>query len=181
MEGNVVFAYDPSEDAVLGENLRRYMGAVISCGNFHQGQTYQLYMDGTVSGDHVNGVYDTSTITAYDGGIRHAYTGTDVAMRPGGFGGGMGQRPPEPPEGETMPEDWGQRHERPEGETRPEGQRHEHPEGETRPQPPEGQMPPDGFGGGHFPGGNADPDAQPNTMFYMQDKVNCFSGITAAE
>ncbi len=191
MEGIVVFAYDPSEDEVLGENVRRYMGAVISCGNFHQGQTYQVYLDGTVTGTDVGGVYDVTTVTAYDGGIRQAYTGTDVTMRPGGFGGGMGQRPPELPEGETRPEDWDQRHERPDGETRPEGQWHDRPEGEmpimpegeTRPQRPdgEGQMPPGGFGGGQFPGGSTNPDAQANTMFYMQDKVNCFSGITAAE
>ena len=163
MKGTVVFAYDPSEDEVLGGNVRRYMGAVISCGNFHQGQTYQVFLDGSVTGSDVGGVYDVTTVTAYEGGIRQAYTGTDVTMHPGGFGGGMiGQQPPEPPEGETRPE-------------RPDG---------------EGQMPPGGFGGGdfpggdrgdRFPGGNANPDAQANTMFYMQDKVNCFSGITAAE
>ena len=188
--GTVVFAYDPSEDAVLGENARHYMGAVISCGNFHQGQAYHVYLDGTVSGDHVGGVYGVTTVTAYDGGIQQSFNGTDVTMRPGGMMGQMpdGQQPPEMPEGEmppmpegeTFPGGMGQRPERPEGEGQrpPEG---EMPEGETRHEHPEGEMPPGGFGGGQFPGGNGDPNAETNTLFYMQDKVNCFSGITAAQ
>ena len=39
-DGTVIFAYDPSEDEVLGENMRQYMGAVISCPAFTRGETY---------------------------------------------------------------------------------------------------------------------------------------------
>ena len=168
MGDTVIFAYDPSEDEVLGQHVRRYMGAVISCGNFHLGQTYQVYLDGTVTGTDVGGVYDVTTVTAFDGGIRQAFTGTDVNMGPGG----LGQRPPEIPEGEAMPS-------MPEGQRPPDGERPSMPEGETRPYRPDGQMPPGGFGG-QRPDQSVDPNAQPNTLFYMQDKVNCFSGITNA-
>ena len=37
-DGTVIFAYDPSEDEVLGENMRQYMGAVISCPAFTRGK-----------------------------------------------------------------------------------------------------------------------------------------------
>ena len=53
------------------------------------------------------------------------------------------------------------------------------PEGETPPQG--GQEPPEGFGGqrpgdmGQLPAGEA------RHLFYMQDKVNFFSGLTAWE
>lgn len=173
MADTVVFAYDPSEDEVLGENVRRYMGAVISCGNFHQGQTYQLYLDGIVTGTDVGGVYDVTTVTAYEGGIRQAFTGTDVTMHSGG--GMMGQRPPQMPDGMEQPPE--KPDGVPEGQRPPDGERPSMPEGETRPNHPEGQMPPGGFGGGQ----TTDPNAQANTLFYMQDKVNCFSGITNAQ
>lgn len=207
-EENYVFAYDPSEDEVLGENVRQYMGAVISCANFAVGQTYQVYMDAAITGSDIGGVYDVSTVTACEGGVQQAYTGTDVMMRPGGMGGfGGGQRPeggfggggrgerpeggdmPTMPEGEippewdggempTMPEDWTI----PEGEMPqggfPEGEMPEDftmPEGMEMPTMPEGQELPEGFGnmGGISYGGEA------NTAFYMQDKVNFFSGLTS--
>ena len=92
-DGTVIFAYDPSEDEVLGENMRQYMGAVISCPAFTRGETYQLWLDGTVTGTETGGVY--TSVTAYSGGTQMQYTGTDVGM--GGMGG------PRPEGG--MPED----------------------------------------------------------------------------
>lgn len=179
-DGTVIFAYDPSEDEVLGENMRQYMGAVISCPAFTRGETYQLWLDGTVTGTETGGVY--TSVTAYSGGAQMQYTGTDVGM--GGMGGprpegGMpedsdGQRPQPgdftPPDGDTG----GQPPEKPDGDasgapgdgTPPDGERPTLPEGETMPdrQPPEG-------------GQNAAGEA--STGFYMNDMVNAFSGITA--
>ena len=183
-DGTVIFAYDPSEDEVLGENMRQYMGAVISCPAFAQGETYQLWLDGTVTGTETGGVY--SSVTAYSGGTQMQYTGTDVGMggmggprpdgekpeapdgerQPGDFtppDGDSGNQPPEKPDGDTG----AQPPEKPDGDgTPPDGERPTLPEGETMPdrQPPEG---------GQNPTGEA------STGFYMNDKVNAFSGITA--
>ena len=121
-DGTVIFAYDPSEDEVLGENMRQYMGAVISCPAFTRGETYRLWLDGTVTGTETGGVY--TSVTAYSGGAQMQYTGTDVGM--GGMGGprpegGMpedsdGQRPQPgdftPPDGDTG----GQPPEKPDGD-----------------------------------------------------------------
>ena len=91
--GNVVFAYDPSEDETASDKTRSYLGAVLSCPNFEVGQTYSVYVGGVVSGQETQGVYDVETVTGYEGGTQQAYTGTDVQGGPGGFGGpggGMG-------------------------------------------------------------------------------------------
>ena len=91
--GNVVFAYDPSEDETASSKTRSYLGAVLSCPNFEVGQTYSVYVGGVVSGQETQGVYDVETVTGYEGGTQQAYTGTDVQGGPGGFGGpggGMG-------------------------------------------------------------------------------------------
>ncbi|MDD5864302.1 MAG: carbohydrate-binding domain-containing protein [Firmicutes bacterium] len=184
-DGDVIFAYDPSEDEVLGENMRRFQGAVISCPAFAQGQNYTVWLDGTVTGEETGGVY--ASVTAYDGGTQLQYTGTDVArggmggMRPAGekpegfdgehpqkgdkpedFTRPAGEQPPERPDGETSAT--------PEGKAFPEGERPTLPEGETM---PEGE-PPEGFA----PGGMDDASGEPSTAFYMQDMVNAFSGIS---
>lgn len=167
-DGAVIFAYDPSEDEVLGENMRQYMGAVISCPAFMQGETYQLWLDGTVTGTETGGVY--ASVTAYDGGTQMQYTGTDVGQ------GGMGGRRP----GEEKPEGIGGERPHtgdftpPDGDTGRDGQHPEKPDGE-RPTLPEGEtmldrQPPEG-------GQNATGEA--STGFYMNDMVNAFSGITA--
>lgn len=154
-DGTEIFSYNPSTDTVVGENARKYMGAVISCTNFKQGETYQVYVDGQ----------------------QMMYTGTDVRRHPGGFDGG--QRP----EGGRMPE--GERPEMPEGWTpgergdRPEGEIPSMPAGET-PAMPGGQRP-----GGKWGNRGDREDSTPqagegNTQFYMQDMVNFFSGLTAA-
>ena len=187
-DGTAIFAYDPSEDEIVGSNIRRYQGAVISCPNFKTGDSYLVYIGGTVTGTEYTGVYDPATITGYTDGTRQGYSGTDVTMRPGGmggFGGGKdfgGQRP----EG-----DW---QNRPEGMVPPEGSQGDTvPDGQfQKPQrdpqqggnPPEGMTPPDGFQGGQRPdgfgfGGMGGQTAAPeNSIFYMQDKVNFFSGVS---
>ena len=179
-DGTVVFAYDPSEDEVVGENARKFSGAILSCPYLNQGESYQLHLDGTVTGRDVGGIYDIFSVTGYEGGRQMAYTGSDVMMRPmGGFGG---QRP----EGDfrddrgQKPEDLGG--EMPEGFTPSQGERPEMPEG-GMPQmpegmePPEGEIPEGGFKGNWNPMGGTEDAGEANSIFYMQDMVNFFSGV----
>ena len=168
---STIFTFDPAE--IFGEYARQYTGAILSSPALTQGNTYRLYADG----------------------VQMQYTGTDVRRMPGGmgFGGGMGNMVGQRPEGdfESMTPPEGFTGERP---TMPEGQRPELPEGETFP----ADFDPGRFGGrGGEKGENMtgehpelpngfDPTnhpqtgsaADPNTRFYMQDKVNAFSGIT---
>ena len=88
-QGKVVFAYDPDQDEVTGSNIRRYQGAVISCSALTVGKTYFVWLGGTITGTDVKGVYDVSTVTAYTGGTKQMYTGTDVGNIFGGAGGMM--------------------------------------------------------------------------------------------
>ena len=212
-DGTVLFAYDPSADEVLGENTRRYMGAILSCPYFRQGETYHVYLDGTITGSETGGVYDVTTVTAYEGGTQLAYTGNDVGMMggPGGFGGFGGSQRPEDMERPEMPEDFDPEN-MPEDMTFPEGEAPEMPEGMTpggrgqrpedfdpenlpedftmpegeMPSMPDGEIPEDEMPEGGFGGkgqGNRNPNTTPgesNTSFYMTDKVNAFSGVTAA-
>ena len=229
-DGNIVFAYDPSEDETASAKIRQYQGAILSCANFEVGATYKLYIGGTVEGDEIQGVYDVATITGYEGGVQQGYTGTDVRFGPGGMGGrqggmgpggmgrpddgngfeGMGNRGgnqqdgmnpggnggfgrgpmgerPEMPEGMEPPEGFGQQ----------DGERPEMPEGfdpqnGERPKMPEGMEPPQGFDAQNgerptppegMPEGTAtsapSASSEMRTDFYMQDKVNAFSGISA--
>ena len=175
-DGTLVFAYDPSRDEVLGDNTRRYQGAIISSPNLRVGQGYHVYLGSTVEGNEVGGIYQASTVTAFTGGTQMMYTGSDVGM--GGMGGPMpgGQMP----EGIAPPEDF----------TRPEGD-FQIPEQPSMPdnvpagmegQPPEGRDP-NSDGGRIRPGGTPGDNQAPgagNTLFYISDKVNAFSGITAA-
>jgi len=200
-DGTVIFAYDPSADEVLAENRRVYSGAVISCVNFRVGESYHVYVDGEITGEDTGGIYDPATVTSYSGGTQMAYTGTDVMMRPGGFGGQRPENfdPSEVPDGMQM----GERPEKPEGKEPPEGmemgEKPEMPEGwepgAEVPEPPEGwepgEMPegmelPDDFDPSQIPeggfGGRGQFTAEPgdaNMDFYMQDKVNFFSGLTS--
>ena len=261
--GNVVFAYDPSEDETASDKTRNYLGAVLSCPNFEVGQTYSVYVGGVVSGQETQGVYDVDTITGYEGGTQQAYTGTDVQGGPGGFGGpggGMGpggeggQGGPESmgaggqggpggagPDGQGGPESMGASGEG--GQSGPSGEDPTNasggPQGNGQEPPampngnqskddqngqPSGGAPDNGQGGEPPAGGNGEPPAKPDdkqdnqlagdaaqanqsspatpqasqpsdgnnpqsgnvseaqasTEFYMQDKVNAFSGVTAA-
>ena len=260
--GDVVFAYDPSEDETASGKTRSYLGAVLSCPNFEVGQTYSVYVGGVVSGQETQGVYDVDTVTGYEGGAQQAYTGTDVQGGPGGFGGpggGMGPGGQGGPDGGDMgsggkggPGDAG-----PDGQGRPgdgmgpggEGgqggpsgdapaNESGSPQGGDQEPPampsgdqsqdgqngqPSGGAPDNGQGGEPPTDGNGEPPARPDngqngqlasdaaqadqsapamsqasqpsdsnlqsdnasgvqasTEFYMQDKVNAFSGVTAA-
>lgn len=183
-DGTVIFAYDPSEDEVLGENVRRFQGAVLSCPGLTQGETYAVYLDGTLTGEETGGMY--TSVIAYEGGTQMAYIGTDVRGGMGGRGGmgpggdmsqggkwGNGERPdfskgevPTLPEGETLPEGGfgGQRREDQEGF---DGEKPERSDGESMPE-----------GGPSAPSG-ADTTGEASTEFYMTDKVNAFSGVSA--
>ena len=180
--GETVMQYDPADLVEpYGQTARSWRGVILSCDGLEQGKTYQVSVDG----------------------ILQAYTGTDVQMRPGGFGGmggdfggGRGQRPENgqpmtPPEGfenMTPPEGF-------ENMTPPEGfAPGQPPEGFNPEQLPEGFKPeglPEGFENmsppqGVVPGqppegvvfGQPVEEGQPNTLFFMQDMVNFFSGVS---
>ena len=183
-DGTILFAYDPNADEVLADNRRSYSGAVLSCPNFHVGETYNVYVDGDVTGEDVGGIYDPTTVKSYVNGTQMAFTGTDVMRGPGGMGFG-GQMPEGMPEGLAP----GQR---PEGMELPEGMENFDPSQFGGQMPggmkenmedfdpsnlPEGmQMPQGGMGG--F--GGSGETGEPSISFYMQDKVNNFSGLTQA-
>lgn len=187
-DGTVIFAYDPGEDEIMGENTRQYQGAVISCGNFREGETYLVFTDGTVTGTNQGGVYDITTVAAYTDGIQMMYTGTDVGR--GGPGGNRpgGQKPDDtdrtpPPD---LPDD---RPVMPEGETPPEGEMPSAPDGEMPegfagdenvPAPPDDRDGRGGFDPAQAGNASGDPSQEGSLLFYMNDKVNAFSGITAA-
>ena len=155
--GETLLEYDPSDDVEdWNGQARAFQGAILSCEGFAVGETYRVQINGT----------------------DQSYTGTDVQMRPGmggGFGGMGGQRPQSPEGMENMTP--------PEGFTPgqpPEGMENmTPPEGFTPGQPPEGMenmTPPEGWGGMGRPEEDAD-RSQANSLFYMQDKVNFFSGV----
>ena len=244
--GDVVFAYDPSEDETASGKTRSYLGAVLSCPNFEVGQTYSVYVGGVVSGQETQGVYDVDTVTGYEGGTQQAYTGTDVqggpggGMGPGGQGGpeGMGAGGQGRPGGAAAPSEeggtnsgMGPNGEGPANESgSPQGGNQEPPaipngeqsQGGQMSRPPAGtpgneqdsELPadvngepptgPDNGQNGQLASDAAQADqsapamsqtsqpsdsnlqsdngseAQASTEFYMQDKVNAFSGVTAA-
>jgi len=198
-DGEVIFAYDPSEDELLGANERKYMGAVISCPDFEVGETYNVYIGGAVEGEELAGVY--SSVKSYSAGTLQSYTGTDVFGRDRMMPEGMPGEKPEVFDGEQpeLPEDFN-------GEldgrsNRMEMTPPENPDGleMTPPENPDGfeMTPPDGgrTQDGNMPAlpdGTVVPDffagedgrimavGDPSTEFYMQDKVNCFSGVSNA-
>ncbi len=252
-DGNVVFAYDPSEDETASGNTRTYQGAVLSCANFEVGQTYSVYVGGVVSGQETQGVYEVDTVTGYSDGVQQSYTGTDVQGGPGGgFGGpgggmdpgGMGDGGPggqggdmQPPSGDAGQGDGSEPPSMPEGDagqggpqgdagenggqeppSKPEGDANT--SGDTGSDAPQGgpqgsentgangasapdaigsdassdtnaqagdgapQAPADGNAPTGGPAGESatgDTAAEASTGFYMQDKVNAFSGVAAAQ
>ena len=102
--------------------------------------------------------------------VQQQYTGTDVG--PGGFGGGPGGMKPPAGFPEEPSGDFG-RDRMPEGEAVPRG-------GFGREQLPEGmenRIPPEGFGDRKT--ADAPASAGAGTEFYLADKVNAFSGVTA--
>lgn len=178
-DGNIVFAYDPSEDEVVGSNTRQFMGAVVSCANFELGESYNVYTGGTVTGSETAGVYDTATVTAVENAIQQGHTGGDIMMHPGGFGGKDGfdgvvhDKPqgeiPQKPEGDEFEPD----RMKPNFEERHQGEVLSE-ENRQQMQIPDKGTPPwdeDGVGTHDI--------LKPIPTFYMQDKVNNFSGVTS--
>ena len=154
--GEILLEYDPANDVEgWGGEARQFQGAILSCSNFAVGDTYRVQVNG----------------------VDQSYTGTDVQMRPGP--GGFGGQPPEGFENMTPPEglETGRPPQMPEGMenmTPPEGMEPGQPP--QRPEGMENMTPPGGFGGMDRPEDNAD-RSQANDLFYMQDKVNFFSGV----
>ena len=164
-DGTPVFSFDPTADLVLKEYSRGFQGAVISSPAFQVADSYHVFSDG----------------------VQMVYTSTDVMRGPGSFGNmkpenfeGFGDKMPEGFEGfgDKMPEGFeGFGDKMPEGF---EGEMPTWPNGEM-PTPPGGDGPsrPEGdFGGKRDPSMGT---GKGSTLFYMQDKVNFFSGLTAAE
>lgn len=92
-DGSIVFAYDSGADEILAGNRRQYRGAILSCPELRQDETYFLFTGGTLTGEETSGIY--SSVTAYRDGIQMGYTNTDTGSRPGG----NPSRGMEPPEG----------------------------------------------------------------------------------
>ena len=154
---------DPTADRV-------YRGAILSDPALKQGETYGVYVDG----------------------VRQGYTGTDVMRGPGGFGGEMpqfqgGEMPqfqngemPQFSQGELPRGDKGQMPAFPQGQAPnfQNGEMPQFPQGEM-PELREGEMPP--YASLWTPGQQNGEQLPLSTEFYMQDMVNFFSGVTAAE
>ncbi len=166
-DGSVVFAYDSSKDTISAEKTREFMGAVISCPEFTLGENYNVYIGGSITGSETNGVYDVSTITNVNA-VQQAYSGTDVKGH-----GGKGGRPSM---NSDKPEDM------PQGDKPPMHSEFAADENGN----------PIGFGGeGEFDFVNGERPQMPQgknssdifkpsaifTEFFMQDKVNNFSGV----
>ena len=180
------YVFDPAADPVFAAYGRSYQGVIVSTPAFHVGDSYLVY------------VADQQM----------QYTSTDVMRGPGGMGnfGNMGQRPdgqkPNWGEGEmpSMPEGFEGNFPNGMGDQMPENFEG-FPEGGFGNQMPnwgEGEMPsmPEGFEG-NFPNGMGDREDRNNrgdrkpsgnfsagegsSIFYMQDKVNFFSGVSALQ
>ncbi|MBR3973857.1 MAG: carbohydrate-binding domain-containing protein [Oscillospiraceae bacterium] len=156
-DGTEVFAFDPAGDPILAEHLRQYQGAIISCPEFTQGDSYHVYT----------------------GGEQMMYTGTDVIQH---FGHAMGSGPAPLPG--TPGPDSGNFGPHPAdgviGDNFPGGK--DEPPVYERPVEPEPPAEPMGGNPGAIaekPGKIDIPD-DGNTLFFMQDKVNFFSGLTPA-
>ena len=163
-DGKVVFAYDPSQDELAGENARTYQGAIISAPTLQMGQSYRLYIGGQVEGQESGGVYDVTTVTGFAGATRQSYGGN-------GTTGGMDRPEDQFPGGELtdgqIPEGQFPGGEMPGGEI-PEGQ---FPGGEM----PDGEMP-----GGQIPGDMAQTGAgcAGEAAFTLTERVSVFTAVS---
>ncbi len=181
-----VFAYDPDQDEYLDGNIRQYVGAVISCPGLTQGGTYHVYLDSTLTGEETGGIY--RSVSHSENSVQMQYSGTDLGR--GGFGGrgpggmenlvppeGFDRKPPEGMDPDQRPKgDFGGPPSAGMGNMAPpegfEGGMPELPEGETFPEGEMPRIPERGFGGPGEAG-----QVQSSTAFYMNDKVNAFSGV----
>ena len=185
-DGTEVFSFDPAADPVLKDYSRGFQGIVVSVPAFRTGDSYLVSAGGVqmmyTSTDVMRGPGQGGQMPPDGFQPGEGFGGFDGKEPPEGFGGFGGQMPPEGfdgqmptwPEGEAPNIPGGQGPSRPEGEMPPEGF-----EGQMPPEGFEGQMPPGGFGG--MGSGSELPAGAGQTLFYMQDKVNYFSGLTPAE
>ena len=97
--------------------------------------------------------------------------GFTPGQMPGGFD------PENLPEGFDPSQMGGGKGQRPEGGDRQPPEGFEGFDGEM----PDGMEPPDGFDPSRIPGGQQPQTGEAQTGFYMNDKVNAFSGVTAAQ
>lgn len=180
-DGSVVFAYDPSQDALLADTSRRYTGAVLSSPNLHKGETYLLFCGGSVTGTNDDGIYDPTSVSAYDGGTQMSYSGNGGMGHPGGMGRPDAMQRPDQmnePNGNAPAMPNGEMPSMPEGEapSMPDGEAPSMPDGEV-PSMPEGERP-DGFGGNMQNPFQTDGEAK--TDFTLTDIVTAFSGVRTA-
>lgn len=82
LEGNIIFAYSPSESDYFTNYRHYFKGAVISCPDFKVGEDYEIYIGGTLTGNDVSGICDVKTITDYTDGVQQGWTGTDINIKP---------------------------------------------------------------------------------------------------
>ena len=72
-DGNVVFCYDLSEDDILSPYPSHRMGVVVSSPKFNIGDTYNIYLGGTVDGENYYGMYENSSVKGVDGASLQGY------------------------------------------------------------------------------------------------------------
>ena len=189
-DGTEVFSFKDDSP-----HSRNFSGLILSHPAFAQGETYQVYIDG------VQMAYTGTDVGFGPGGMGRPgqmpegfdpENMPDFENMPEGFTPGQmpgGFDPENLPEG-FDPSQMGGRGQRPEGDwenmTPPEGFDGQRPEGMEM---PEG-FDPSQFANGELPedfepnsvfGGQAGENGEAQTGFYMNDKVNAFSGVTAAE
>lgn len=166
----VVFAYDPEKDEVNRENNRTYSGAILSAPQLKIGESYRIYVGGDVTGTETAGVYDSTTVTEFTGASQQVWSGNQL----GSFSGMGGQRPDRtdnmtPPEGMenmTPPEGFnGQR---------PEGMENMTPsEGMENMTPPEDMEHPGGFFGQQTVGATCGYE----TDFVLSQQISAFASV----
>lgn len=163
-DGTEIFTFTP-----VGEHIRAFSGMILSSPALAQGETYHVYVDG------VQMTYTGNDVGRRGPGGMHPDQipdGFDPGSLPEGFDPAKMEKPSQHPEGNRIPPQGF------EGEipTMPAGlEPPELPAGETF---PEGEPPQGGFGS-H--GQHNVPSGKPSTEFYMNDMVNSFSGVTAAQ
>ncbi len=86
----VVFAYSPSENEGITVQNRSFTGLHLSSPNFKQGESYYVFVGGTVTGTESNGMY--STVSKITSSTQQKYSGTSSGGQggPGGQGGQSG-------------------------------------------------------------------------------------------
>ena len=191
-DGTEIFSFENDS-----QYARKFSGLILSYGAFKQGETYHVYVDGKQM------AYTGTDVGFGPGGMgRPGGMNFPKGERPEGMempeGFDPSQFQGEMPEGFEVPEGFdpgamGDRNQRPEGDrenrTPPEGfdpsqfQKGEMPEGFDPSKFQNGEMPED-FDPSQFFGDRGDrngADGEAQTGFYMNDKVNAFSGVTVAQ